>query len=173
MNRYLFVPLVITLVGFAWVWSSQHSRGERVSVSVETRDYEATPIRELLPSEQAEAMILKDWPTISPREVMSRVAPRRSYHVALIAEPQRHAGSDFLWDLQVTVNWKDSHYPIHVDRISGLASVFADNVWQPYETWRLKSQAQHEHLLTGKRRSDRSEAVMHPEALQRLVGDKA
>lgn len=167
MNRYLFIPLVITLVGFSWVWSSQDSRGERVSESVGKKHYDESPvpIRELLPAEEAEAMILKEWPTLSPRELMSRIAPVRSYHVSLIAEPQRQAGSDFLWVLHLTANFAETHYPIHIDRISGATSVFADNVWQPYEAWRVKTQSQHEHLLTGKDRSAKNEVGIDPEAL--------
>ena len=144
MNRYLSIPLVLTLAVFSSAWFSQRSSGDRLLTTTLTskgRDRAREPLRELLPAEEVEAMILKDWPTLSPRELFSRRVPTMMYHARLIAEPQRQPSTHFLWDLEVTVFSEEHHYPIHVDRESGTAHVFADNQWLPYDAWRINAQA--------------------------------
>ena len=156
MNRYLSIPLVLTLFAFSTVWYSQHSNGERLTTSIE-RSYERqTPSRELLPAKEAEAIILQDWPTLSPQEVFSRRLPTQSYFAEVTQEPQRRPTTDFLWSLVVTVNLEMTRYPIHVNRESGVANVFADDRWQPYESWRKRVQSENEGLLTSTSKTSQS-----------------
>ena len=161
MNRYMIAPLLATLAVFSLVLHHQtQNSGSAVGVSshLASLGNRLRADSDLLPFEEAEQRILDQWPSLNPSEVFSRRVPTQSLYATLWrgeSSSDDQAGTSFLCTLFVhaipVVVTKQEHpvmmdgakgvassssFPIHVDRQTAKTSIFADNQWQNYGTWR-------------------------------------
>lgn len=160
MNRFLYVPLLMTLAVFAVVLNSAsrtpHVAAWGSSASTASISGHHSPAKlehDLLPYELAEQKVLEQWPTLDPRERFSRRMPTQTFYAELArTEPEDHSDSSehFFCSLLVSglplepetskvrskLAGTTQVFPVRVDRINGDVSVMVDKRWRPYELWR-------------------------------------
>ena len=155
MNRYLALPLALSVICFAGVYSVQNSYGEPAKKTVLNK----AP----LTFDQARAQILDGWPTLDEHAFGSRSMPTQPLYAELqqIVWRQQPVISDdansILTSIRVTahpgfakeeatrVNGKkliEQHglqhvgwLPLHVDRYTHEVRIFHNRSWRPYEEW--------------------------------------
>lgn len=162
MNRYLSIPLALTLVAFCGVYFSKFSYGEPFPpiTSNETTVAGTTTVANAAPMsfEDARIMILDEWPTLGVNAFASRMGPTQPLYATL--GPVAELGEDNNPDLEaehlhcslyvsarpmpkkngkkkVALAWhsESKNYAIHIDRYTREIMIF-DNQWQSYATWK-------------------------------------
>ena len=155
MNRYLALPLALSVICFACVYTAQSSYGEPAKRAVTNK----AP----LSFDQARTQILDGWPTLDEHAFGSRSMPSQPLYAEL---------QEFVWQTKPTLSddqnsiltsirvtaWSASKdakerergqeliknfglqkvgwLPLHVDRLSHEVKIFHNHSWRPYEEWR-------------------------------------
>ncbi|OYP34976.1 hypothetical protein [Rhodopirellula sp. MGV] len=154
MNRFLVIPLVVSVLLFIAVLNQQSilATSEPHLASAEYRlarsDHKSS--RPLMPLEEARRQILEAWPQESPEELFTRRTTFLSFS-AFLDQPseltQSHSESNFLFSLAILAHGHDQDaqeilksrfakpLAIHVDRESGQTFIFEQGQWHDYKTW--------------------------------------
>ncbi|NND96468.1 MAG: hypothetical protein HKN47_03960, partial [Pirellulaceae bacterium] len=83
MNRYLAIPLCLSVVGFVAVLTSRTSLGDPAPDYAPAAYRPATGATPMLSYDQTRTFVLDQWPIASRNLIGSRAMPRSSFHATL------------------------------------------------------------------------------------------
>lgn len=175
MNRYLSIPLVLTLVGFGFVYFSSSSYGEPIDSAAiaSVNNAKATGNIKPIVFEDVKTLVLDGWPTLGVHHLASRMGPTQPlyasmgpvaqlgkdgkpdleaehYHCSLrlVARPKPTPKSNLKETPKVNLFARSyNNFAIHVDRYTREIMIF-DNQWQDYSKWK-ETALPHYKQLTG------------------------
>ena len=156
MNRYMTIPLAVSLACFTTVFlvqsksnpSTESTFFNSLAHSIRTTrvvQVEEKP-NEKLSFAQAKTLLLEAWPVHRDRDIQSRAAPRR--RSAWVQRPL-HEISDEQTSIHTSLTAMDpednhSTFAIHVDRVSHEIKIFNGRAWDDYSVWLEQNLATYE-----------------------------
>ncbi len=156
MNRYLALPLALSIICFAGVYCSvQRSYGEPIKRTITKK----SP----LSFDQARTQILDGWPTLDEHAFGSRKMPTQQLYAELQEFAWRNKPTlpkdqnSILTSIRISARpmfsiaadqkraqetiekhglQKNRWLPLHVDRLTHEVKIFHNHSWRPYPEWR-------------------------------------
>ena len=147
MNRYLVIPLAISIFAFGAVYFAIASTPALPAAASALPGFAhpnpaTSPSPRLTSMDEASMLILDGWPTQDRHAMMSRVMVFQPLYAKLgpLAQNRPEGRANFLSSLEVITPGGQYEFPINFDRLTKEIHIFADNSWQPYQGWREVNQ---------------------------------